>query len=67
MDPQCSLGIEVLVGEESGGVMGVLFDIRRGGRQEEKDDNFRMIGRLYEVEFPSQRDGLGKDEDVGLA
>lgn len=64
--PQCGLGFDVLVGEDSGGVMGALLDIRRGGSGE-KDVNFRKIGRLYEVEYPSQRDGLGKDEDVGLA
>lgn len=58
-----------LLGEESGGVTGALLEILRGGRFVGIEVMFRMNGRRKEDEFeiPSMRDGLGKDDEVGLA
>lgn len=55
------------VGEERGGVTGALLDIRRGGRDVGMEARLRRKGRRYEEGFPSNRVGLGKEEDDGLA
>lgn len=56
------------VGEERGGVTGALFDIRRGGREEGMEAKLQRKGKIYDEGFDlSQREGLGKEDDVGLA
>jgi len=67
-DSQIGLGgFEPRVGEERGGVTGALLDIRRGGRVEGMEAKLWRNGRMYDEGLPSQREGLGNDDDVGLA
>jgi hypothetical protein len=48
------------VGEDRGGVMGALFEIRRGG-----SDAWRKDMRFDEL-LASKRVGLGKEDEDGL-
>lgn len=65
MASQLRIGLGFLaVGEESGGVIGALFEIRRGGRDEGIAD--RKKGRRFEAALLSTLEGLGKEEDEGL-
>lgn len=67
-DSQTGLGgFEPRVGEERGGVTGALFDIRRGGRVEGMEAKLWRKGRMCDGGFPSQWEGLGNEDDVGLA
>ncbi len=67
-DSQSGFRFEPLeVGEERGGVTGALLDIRRGGRDVGFEAKLRRKGRRYEEGFPSNRVGLGKEEEDGLA
>lgn len=66
-DSQTGLGFEPRVGEERGGVTGALLDIRSGGREEGMEARLWRKGRMYDGGFPSQREGLGNEDDVGLA
>ena len=53
----------LLVGEETGGVTGALFEILRGG-SDEGIPPFLRKGKI--VEMLSPREGLGNEEDDGL-
>lgn len=53
-----------LVGDERGGVTGALFDIRNGGREEGTTFWRKEYG--CDDMLASARDGLGKEEEVGL-
>lgn len=66
MESQLGIGWLFLeLGEESGGVTGALLEIRRGGRDGIAD---RRWGKRFDELWASkQREGLGKDEDEGLA
>lgn len=65
MDSQLGIGLAFLeVGDESGGVTGALFEIRRGGRDEGMA--FRSKGMRKDELLASLRDGLGKEEEDGL-
>lgn len=65
MVSQIGIGFGFLdVGDESGGVTGALFEMRRGGRDE--GIALQRKGRRLEAALFSIRVGLGKDEDEGL-
>lgn len=55
------------VGEERGGVTGALLEILKGGRFVGMEAMLRRNGRRYDDGLASNRVGLGKDDDVGLA
>lgn len=54
-------------GEETGGVTGALLEILKGGRFVGIEEMLRRNGIRYADWFASKRDGLGKEDDVGLA
>lgn len=65
MDSQLKFCIEILViGGESGGVTGALFEILRGGSDGMYD--WRMNKKGFEDILASSLDGLGKEEDDGV-
>lgn len=66
MDSQLGIGLGFLeVGDERGGVTGALFEIRRGGREEGMA--FRRNGMRIDELLASLRDGLGNEDEEGLA
>lgn len=65
-DPHSGLRFEPR-GEESGGVTGALLEMRTDGRFIGMEAIFRRNGSKYADGSASLREGLGKDEDVGLA
>lgn len=66
MVSQMGIGLAVLeVGDDRGGVTGALLEIRRGGREEGMA--LRRKGIRKDELLASLRDGLGKEEDEGLA
>jgi hypothetical protein len=66
MDSQLGIGLAFLeVGDDRGGVTGALLEIRRGGRDEGMA-LWRKGKRIDEL-LASLRDGLGKEEEEGLA
>jgi hypothetical protein len=66
MDSQMGIGLAVLeVGDDRGGVTGALLEIRRGGRDEGMA--LRRKGMRKDELLASLREGLGKEEDEGLA
>lgn len=66
MVSQMGIGLAVLeVGDDRGGVTGALLEIRRGGREEGMA--LRRKGIRKDELLASLRDGLGNEEDEGLA
>lgn len=67
-DSKSDFRFELLeVGDERGGVTGALLEILRGGRFAGIDVMLRINGRRNEEGFASMREGLGKEDEVGLA
>lgn len=67
MDSKLKGSLGTLVGEETGGVTGALFDILRGGSEEEDGMELQRKAKGWDDIIASPaRVGLGHEEDNGL-
>lgn len=66
MDSMLKGSLGALVGEEIGGVTGALFDILRGGREEDGMELRRNANGWDDIIASPPRVGLGQEEDNGL-